>query len=52
MIRSLVFRSSGRRRRVIENPGIFRLVFYTVSFQPTVVGNGSWRTMKVPDVNL
>ena len=32
-IRSLVFFSSGRRRRVTENPGIFKLVFIVVSHQ-------------------
>lgn len=33
-IRSLVFFSSGRRRSVIENPGMFKLVFIVVSSQP------------------
>ena len=33
-IRSLVFFSSGRRRRVIENPGMFKLVFIAVGHQP------------------
>ena len=33
IIRSLVCRSSGRRRRVIENPGMFRLVFSVLSHQ-------------------
>jgi hypothetical protein len=32
-IRSLVCCSSGRRRRVMENPGIFKLVFVIVSLQ-------------------
>jgi len=30
-IRSLVCCSSGRRRRVMENPGMFKLVFVTVN---------------------
>jgi len=33
-IRSLVFFSSGRSRRVIENPGMFKLVFIVVGDQP------------------
>jgi len=32
-IRSLVCCSSGRRRRVMENPGIFKLVFGMASLQ-------------------
>lgn len=52
-IRSLVFFSSGRSRRVIENPGMFKLVFIVVGSQP--VGY-YWivprHTMKVPEMSL
>jgi len=53
-IKSLVFFSSGRSRRVIENPGMFKLVFI-------VVGGGQSmdhyqtiprHTMKVPEMSL
>lgn len=48
--RSLVRCSPGRRRRVIENPGMFRLVFIEVGDQLAGYYQRLQRTMKVPEM--